>query len=131
MKLSIACEEILLQGALELFLKEHLSLEPDFFISDKEELSFSKPSFILGKDLAIPFTKAELLHALHSFEAANNLSQSKTTFELKAFVVDEVNKGFSPKELAQKPALPGIEQQIDAILKDAKERIMELFLAKN
>jgi hypothetical protein len=71
MKVAIQCDSPLLQRSLELFLEGYLSSlrQCDILIRDKEIVDEQYPTFIIGvtesADLIKPFSKAQLLHALH------------------------------------------------------------------
>ena len=74
MKIALECKDIILERALQLFLKEHLSRKKDcdFLICD-EKVEFEKPQFLISKrssQLAVPFSKAQLLQALSEFNDA-------------------------------------------------------------
>lgn len=74
MKIALECKDIILERALQLFLKEHLSRKKDcdFLICD-EKVEFEKPQFLISKrssQLAVPFSKAQLLQALGEFNSA-------------------------------------------------------------
>lgn len=68
MKIAIKCESVLLEKALNIFLKPYLtSLKySDFVVSDRV-LEIEKPLFIVGKHIKKPFSKEELLLALANF----------------------------------------------------------------
>lgn len=78
MKIYLDCECLLLSCALKSFLKPFLvdENEADFIVSDHTNFSVKKPIFIIGKDLALPFTKNELLKALNDFSHLNTLEKS-------------------------------------------------------
>lgn len=74
MKIALECKDIILERALQLFLKEHLSRKKDcdFLICD-EKVEFEKPQFLISKrssQLAVPFSKVQLLQALGEFNSA-------------------------------------------------------------
>ena len=74
MKIALECKDLILERALQLFLREHLSQKKDcdFIICD-EKISFNKPQFIICKhstQLDIPFNKDELFAALNDFDKA-------------------------------------------------------------
>ena len=71
MKVAIQCDSPLLQRSLELFLDPYLSSlrQCDILIRDKAIRDEHYPTFVIGLDsrcdLIKPFSKAQLLHALH------------------------------------------------------------------
>lgn len=74
MKIALECKDIILERALQLFLKEHLGRKKDcdFIITD-EKIKFDKPQFLINKhssQLAVPFSKEELFRALSEFDNA-------------------------------------------------------------
>lgn len=72
MKVAIQCDSPLLQRSLELFLEGNLSSRRhcDILIRDKHISDDEYPTFIItsdaNTDLVKPFSKAQLLDALHS-----------------------------------------------------------------
>ena len=89
MKISLECKDIILERALQLFLKEHLSRKKDcdFLICD-EKVEFEKPQFLISKrssQLAVPFSKAQLLQALSEFnDALQRLAEQIADEKIKA-----------------------------------------------
>ena len=87
MKISLEFKDLLLERALELFLKEHLVMKKDcdFIISDMK-IPSSKPLFIIAKNspfLAVPFSKEKLLASLEEFDCALQLATQKRVEEEK------------------------------------------------
>lgn len=75
MKISLQCENLLLQSTLEYFLRQYLSPQEscDFILSDTKRHS-DKPVCVLGSedcDLRQPFTPQALLMALQDFYATH------------------------------------------------------------
>lgn len=89
MKIALECKDIILERALQLFLKEHLSRKKDcdFLICD-EKVGFEKPQFLISKrssQLAVPFSKAQLLQALSEFnDALQRLAEQIADEKIKA-----------------------------------------------
>lgn len=89
MKIALECRDIILERALQLFLKEHLSRKKDcdFLICD-EKVEFEKPQFLISKrssQLAVPFSKAQLLQALSEFnDALQRLAEQIADEKIKA-----------------------------------------------
>lgn len=89
MKIALECKDIILERALQLFLKEHLSRKKDcdFLICD-EKVEFEKPQFLISKrssQLAVPFSKAQLLQALSEFnDALQRLAEQIADEKIKA-----------------------------------------------
>lgn len=89
MKIALECKDIILERALQLFLKEHLSRKKDcdFLICD-EKVEFKKPQFLISKrssQLAVPFSKAQLLQALSEFnDALQRLAEQIADEKIKA-----------------------------------------------
>ena len=89
MKIALECQDIVLERALQLFLKEHLSRKKDcdFLICD-EKVEFNKPQFLINKQssqLAVPFSKAQLMQALGEFDnALKQLAKQVADAKIKA-----------------------------------------------
>jgi len=71
MKIALACQSILLEKSLEIFLKNYLSSykQCDFVISDKR-VEIDKPLFFIStenSDLNVPFLKSSLILSLEKF----------------------------------------------------------------
>lgn len=89
MKIALECKDIILERALQLFLKEHLGRKKDCdFIVTDEKIEFDKPQFLISKrssQLALPFGKEELMRALSEFdEALKKLAIQKANEKIKA-----------------------------------------------
>lgn len=89
MKIALECKDIILERALQLFLKEHLGRKKDCdFIVTDEKIEFDKPQFLISKNssqLALPFGKEELMRALSEFdEALKKLAIQKANEKIKA-----------------------------------------------
>ena len=69
MKVAIDCKSLLLQKALEKFLKNNLTSKnsADFIIVDYE-YNFNKPLMVIGKDIEKPFSRSSLFIAIENFE---------------------------------------------------------------
>ncbi len=105
MKIALQCQDIMLERALQLFLKEHLSRKKDcdFIITD-EKIKFEKPQFLINKhssQLAVPFSKEQLLRALSDFDSAlKNLALQVANEKIKALeqkieqIADEFRKEY-------------------------------------
>lgn len=66
MKVAIQCDSPLLQRSLELFLKDDVSTIQgcDILIRDKAILDDNHLTFVVGMDIAKPFSKDQLFRAL-------------------------------------------------------------------
>lgn len=89
MKIALECKDIILERALQLFLKEHLGRKKDCdFIVTDEKIEFDKPQFLISKSssqLALPFGKEELMRVLSEFdEALKKLAIQKANEKIKA-----------------------------------------------
>ena len=89
MKIALQCQDLILERALQLFLKEYLSQKKDCdFIIVDEKISFNKPQFIISKypsQLQLPFSKEELLSALNEFDKAlKELAEQIANEKIKA-----------------------------------------------
>lgn len=113
MKIALACQSILLEKSLEIFLKNHITpyKQCDFVISDKE-IEIDKPLFYISHDsgnLNIPFSKSALMLALDKFY------ENLYTDEVKVEKIDI-------KELEEK-----IELLTDNFRKDLIKTIKEYY----
>lgn len=71
MKIALACQSILLEKSLEIFLKNHLYpyKQCDFVISDRH-IEIDKPLFYISSedsDLNVPFSKSSLILVIEKF----------------------------------------------------------------
>ena len=71
MKIALACQSVLLEKSLEIFLKNYIVpyRQCDFVISDKA-IEIDKPLFYIGtknSDLTIPFSKSTLMLKVENF----------------------------------------------------------------
>ncbi|WP_024955147.1 hypothetical protein [Sulfurospirillum arcachonense] len=76
MKIALACQSVLLEKSLEIFLKNYLSpyKQCDFVISDSH-IEIDKPLFFISSDdsdLNIPFSKSSLIMAIEKFYSTMN-----------------------------------------------------------
>lgn len=74
MRIALECKDLIIERALELFLKEHLVMKKDcdFIISDSK-IPSPKPLFIIAANspfLSVPFSKEALLTSLNEFNEA-------------------------------------------------------------
>ncbi len=88
MKIALACQSILLEKSLEIFLKSYITpyKQCDFVISDKS-IELDKPLFFIAtenSDLAMPFSKSTLMlkvdkfyNSLYKEEKEDNLASNK------------------------------------------------------
>jgi len=70
-KIALACQSVLLEKSLEIFLKSYIApyKQCDFVISDKE-IEIDKPLFYIAtenSDLIMPFSKSSLMLKVESF----------------------------------------------------------------
>ena len=71
MKIALACQSILLEKSLEIFLKSYITpyKQCDFVISDKK-MEIDKPLFYIANensDLTMPFSKSNLMLKIEKF----------------------------------------------------------------
>ena len=71
MKIALACQSVLLEKSLEIFLKSYITpyKQCDFVISDKE-IEIDKPLFYIAtenSDLIMPFSKSSLILNVENF----------------------------------------------------------------
>lgn len=123
MKIALQCQDIMLERALQLFLKEHLARKKDcdFIITD-EKIKFEKPQFLINKhssQLAVPFSKEQLLRALGDFDSAlKTLAKEVANEKIDTLaqkieqIADEFRKDY--------------EREIDKAVEELKSRLIEL-----
>jgi len=94
MKIALACQSMLLEKSLEMFLKTYIFSykQCDFVISDRH-IEIDKPLFYISNensDLDVPFSKSSLILSIEKFY--NNISkknsQIKTTNVQKVDIKD-------------------------------------------
>ncbi|MFQ6342638.1 hypothetical protein [Campylobacter sp. VTCC 70190] len=95
MKISLECKDLIIEKALELFLKEHLVMKKDcdFIISD-EKIHSLKPIFIINKNspfLSVPFSKEALMTALEEFDNALQAAALKLALEQKRLLEEKID----------------------------------------
>jgi len=81
LKIALACQSILLEKSLEVFLKNHIApyKQCDFVISDRN-IEINKPLFNIGiekADLIMPFSRSTLMLKLENFY--DNLYKNTST----------------------------------------------------
>lgn len=81
MKIALACQSILLEKSLEIFLKDYIVAykQCDFVISDKD-IEMDKPLFRIGNknsDLITPFSKSTLMLKVENFYDALHEQKDK------------------------------------------------------
>ncbi|EAI5941832.1 ornithine carbamoyltransferase [Campylobacter coli] len=96
MKISLECKDLIIEKALELFLKEHLVMKKDcdFIISD-EKISTQKPLFIIAKNspfLSLPFSKEALMDSLNEFDSALKATAQKLADERRRVLEARIDK---------------------------------------
>lgn len=96
MKISLECKDLIIEKALELFLKEHLVMKKDcdFIISD-EKISTQKPLFIIAKNspfLSLPFSKEALMNSLNEFDSALKATAQKLADERRRVLEARIDK---------------------------------------
>ncbi len=127
MKVAIECQDIVLERALQLFLKEHLSRKKDcdFLICD-ERVEFDKPLFLINKhspQLAVPFSKAQLMQALSDFESGlKKLAEQLANEKIKA-LEDKIE--IMAEEFRQQ-----YQSEIDSAIERLKERLISIINEK-
>ena len=94
MKIALACESILLEKSLTIFLKNFIVpyKQCDFVISDKD-IKVDKPLFFIATEnsnLNIPFTKSALMLKIEKFY--NSLGEKKEDQVVKKVSIDELEK---------------------------------------
>jgi hypothetical protein len=108
LKFRVECKSLLLQKALEEFLKDYLD-ENGIVISDE------KGDIIIGKDIKKPFSKSQLLLQL------KKISQSKQNFNLEE--KPEVDKYIKFNDLIKNESF---EDKLDNLIKEFSIKLKKL-----
>ncbi|TKX28301.1 ornithine carbamoyltransferase [Campylobacter estrildidarum] len=95
MKISLECRDVLIEKALELFLKEHLVMKKDcdFIISD-EKIPCVKPLFLIAPNspfLSVPFSKEVLFKSLNDFDNALKATAQRLAEEKKKILEAKID----------------------------------------
>lgn len=125
MKISLECKDLIIEKALELFLKEHLVMKKDcdFIISD-EKISTQKPLFIIAKNspfLSIPFSKEALMNSLNEFDSALKTTAQKLADERRRVLearIDEIANEFKRD----------YQSKIDLAISELKDKLVRALM---
>ncbi|EJT3433133.1 ornithine carbamoyltransferase [Campylobacter coli] len=125
MKISLECKDLIIEKALELFLKEHLVMKKDcdFIISD-EKISTQKPLFIIAKNspfLSLPFSKEALMNSLNEFDSALKATAQKLADERKRVLearIDEIASEFKRD----------YQSKIDLAISELKDKLVKALM---
>ncbi|HEB9332969.1 TPA: ornithine carbamoyltransferase [Campylobacter coli] len=125
MKISLECKDLIIEKALELFLKEHLVMKKDcdFIISD-EKISTQKPLLIIAKNspfLSIPFSKEALMNSLNEFDSALKTTAQKLADERRRVLearIDEIANEFKRD----------YQSKIDLAISELKDKLVKALM---
>ncbi|EGP4429912.1 ornithine carbamoyltransferase [Campylobacter coli] len=125
MKISLECKDLIIEKALELFLKEHLVMKKDcdFIISD-EKISTQKPLFIIAKNspfLSLPFSKEALMKSLNEFDSALKATAQKLADERRRVLearIDEIASEFKRD----------YQSKIDLAISELKDKLVKALM---
>ncbi|EAI6907552.1 TPA: ornithine carbamoyltransferase [Campylobacter coli] len=125
MKISLECKDLIIEKALELFLKEHLVMKKDcdFIISD-EKISTQKPLFIITKNspfLSVPFSKEALMNSLNEFDSALKTTAQKLADERRRVLearIDEIANEFKRD----------YQSKIDLAISELKDKLVKALM---
>ncbi|ECR6749411.1 ornithine carbamoyltransferase [Campylobacter coli] len=125
MKISLECKDLIIEKALELFLKEHLVMKKDcdFIISD-EKISTQKPLFIIAKNspfLSVPFSKEALMNSLNEFNSALKTTAQKLADERRRVLearIDEIANEFKRD----------YQSKIDLAISELKDKLVKALM---
>lgn len=125
MKISLECKDLIIEKALELFLKEHLVMKKDcdFIISD-EKISTQKPLFIIAKNspfLSVPFSKEALMNSLNEFDSALKTTAQKLADERRRVLearIDEIANEFKRD----------YQSKIDLAISELKDKLIKALM---
>ncbi|EGK8159959.1 ornithine carbamoyltransferase [Campylobacter coli] len=125
MKISLECKDLIVEKALELFLKEYLVMKKDcdFIISD-EKISTQKPLFIIAKNspfLSLPFSKETLMNSLNEFDSALKATAQKLADERRRVLearIDEIANEFKKD----------YQSKIDLAISELKDKLVKALM---
>ncbi|MGQ2744234.1 hypothetical protein ACT6DR_07235 [Campylobacter coli] len=125
MKISLECKDLIIEKALELFLKEHLVMKKDcdFIISD-EKISTQKPLFIIAQNspfLSLPFSKEALMNSLNEFDSALKATAQKLADERRRVLearIDEIASEFKRD----------YQSKIDLAISELKDKLVKALM---
>ena len=125
MKISLECKDLIIEKALELFLKEHLVMKKDcdFIISD-EKISTQKPLFIIAKNspfLSLPFSKEALMNSLNEFDSALKATAQQLADERSRVLearIDEIASEFKRD----------YQSKIDLAISEHKDKLVKALM---
>ncbi|WP_301991005.1 hypothetical protein [Campylobacter coli] len=125
MKISLECKDLIIEKALELFLKEHLVMKKDcdFIISD-EKISTQKPLFIIAKNspfLSLPFSKEALMNSLNEFDSTLKATAQKLADERRRVLearIDEIASEFKRD----------YQSKIDLAISELKDKLVKALM---
>lgn len=125
MKINLVCKDLLLERALELFLKEHLVKREncDFIVCD-EKISGNKPQFIITHNspfLSVPFSKENLLSSLEEFDTALKLNAKKLVEEEKRILETRI-------ENIANEFKKDYEKKINSAILDLKDKLVKALI---
>jgi len=111
LKFRVTCKSLLLQKALEEFLKDYIS-------NDGLVISDEKGDIIIGKDIKKPFSKSQLLLQLEKiYKEKNSIKKLEKIDEyLDIFdeLIEEENKSIS------------FDEKVDILIDEFKEKLKNL-----
>lgn len=116
---------MIIEKALELFLKEHLVMKKDcdFIISD-EKISTQKPLFIIAKNspfLSLPFSKEALMNSLNESDSALKATAQKLADERRRVLearIDEIASEFKRD----------YQSKIDLAISELKDKLVKALM---
>ncbi|MCX2683235.1 hypothetical protein OQH60_05350 [Campylobacter sp. MIT 21-1685] len=125
MKIALECKDIIIERALELFLKEHLvgKKDCDFIISDSK-IPSAKPLFIIAANspfLSVPFSKEALFDSLNEFNQALQAAMQKLIEEQRRMLeakIESISIEFRKE----------YEQKIDLAIRDLKDKLVKALM---
>ncbi|HGQ6590706.1 TPA: hypothetical protein ACL006_001234 [Campylobacter coli] len=125
MKISLECKDLIIEKALELFLKEHLVMKKDcdFIISD-EKISTQKPLFIIAKNspfLSLPFSKEALMNSLNEFDSALKATAQKLADERRRVLEARIDKIASEFKR-------DYQSKIDLAIRELKDKLVKALM---
>lgn len=125
MRIALECKDLIIERALELFLKEHLVMKKDcdFIISDSK-IPSPKPLFIIAANspfLSVPFSKEALLTSLNEFNEALKAATQRLVEEQRRILeakIESISNEFRKE----------YESKIDSAICDLKDKLVKALM---
>lgn len=117
MKFRVECKSLLLQKALEEFLKEYIS-EDGLIVSDENG------DIIIGKDIKKPFSKSQLLLQLENIWNRQNSNKKIEDIEKKEDL--EIDMSVFDDLMQKEVKSENFDEKLDLLIEEFKDNLKKL-----